>query len=116
MKLIDAKGNRVNLKEKEKVIPTHRVGREIKQTLSDDAVDLAVDKEIEMKDNMCEIDDFKCYHSDKNPCVYLSDGNGTLLLHCKYDNLGWCMSAVARTNAMVMELKKMGFKYVRLEG
>lgn len=103
MKLIDANGKHIVFKEQEKLIPEVRVEEKEAQTYD------------EVKDNMCMIDDFKCYHSDKNPCVYLSDGNGTLL-RCKYNNLGWCESAVAQTNAMVMELKKMGFKYVKLEG
>jgi len=82
-----------------------------KEKYGDDSFDAGGD---ELNDNMCELDEFICRDSYHTPCTYRSIENNEL--RCKYDDFGLCISAVAKTNAMVMELKKLGFKYVRLEG
>jgi len=89
MKLIDAKGNRIRLKENEKVM-------------------IDIEENEEFKDNLCDIN-FTCI--DNLCCYYIMDHDGL----CKYQDYGECVLAVARTNAMVMKLKSLGFKHVKLE-
>jgi hypothetical protein len=57
----------------------------------------------ELKGNMCLIE-FECMAQNGAMCVY---GNNKIrCIHEKQQ--GFCFSSIARTNAMVIELKKMG--------
>ena len=59
----------------------------------------------ELKENMCNVR-FYCQDSNKKECVYKINGR---LLECVHRNSIRCTSSVARVNAMVIELKRLGF-------
>ena len=64
----------------------------------------------EPKENMCLVE-FQCTCLEHNKCVYFKDGT---IDRCVFENpFGYCNSSVAKTNAIAIELKKMG---IEIEG
>ena len=63
----------------------------------------------EQKENTCMIE-FQCICLGHNGCVYFKDGT---IDKCVFENpFGYCNSAIAKTNSMIIELKKMGVGFI----
>ena len=66
-------------------------------------------------ENMCSIQ-FECRDHKNKPCVYKVDGEPRkikgfrqMIASCKFLQFGnKCVSSVAKANAMVLEMKRMG--------
>ena len=63
------------------------------------------------KENMCHIV-FICMHSDETACAHFKETDTWV---CGYADAFGCNSAVARVNAMVIELKRHGIDHQNRE-
>ena len=119
MKLIDAKGNRVNLKEKEKVISEPMVGEkeaENQNIWQEPELQYLADEDYQLDENMCNVL-FLCKVNNHKECLHFMQLKGVINPFCKYIGLeSECTSAIVQAQACVKALKKLGFKYVKLEG